>query len=1176
MSVNEFTITPPEKLGYKGSPDTQIHLTVTEQTQNFKVIAGKTINVPAGGTEGQLLVKASEDDFDMKWQTGSGGSVDSVNTKVGVVVLDPDDLDDTETTNKFHVNADWDADDGAAEILNKPTSFPATPAGNDTEVQYNDNGVLGSISGFIFDQEQIRLSLRNLEDTLSATSEYTLITDVETKYTDIGTCNTGYSSITKDAVVPFDSYLLNDGGNVVIGSLISGKDVKILCATTDHECHPSDIVATISDGGIDLRPDGIYSIDGVSIPTITEVNEIELQNIECHGTGLVNGGTMTPTGGVTFMVAPYIAYLSDGETTNVRLESVESITGLSTLYDGLNAICIDADNDIVILNAAPSLTEYVLIGVIYTALANTMIIEVMNTPVFCSNIPGRLANFATNAIRALIEDGCNLVEGVTPLTLKGSSGHINVNVETYELAETTSLIRMQKTADFGWVGDAINAVNPTVWNDITKNYGSELVTCTAGYWTKSLVYRSPGGTMYFVYGQVEYATEDLAKAAPMPSVPENVGNVNVYLAHIIAQKEDTSIGIRIYDIRPYLPRIFGYGATSSGVSLVHNSLIGLSSDDHTQYHTDARGDARYAPIAKGVTNGDSHDHNGGDGAQIDYTSLSNKPTLGTAAAENVGYFAAAAHAHEGTAIASTGETGAVKFLREDGDGTSSWQIPVTWDGDITDINLDGGTDIGAALADADLILVDDGGAGTNRKCAISRVKTYIGAATTSTKLDDFATPDDNTDLNANTTNHGLLVKATAPASGLLNVVGIGNTETAYTNKALFDNTNPVMNGTAAPGTAIIAARRDHIHATDTSREPTISKNTAFNQNFETSTSNIKMDGVVSVGALSTIPRADHIHATDTSREPTISPKNTAFNQNFETSTANIKMNGTVSVGALSTVPRADHVHASDTSKLDATRGNWKVFYSNGSGVVTELALGTLGYVLTSGGPSAAPTFAAAGAPTYGNWKLFHSNGSGVMTEVALGAAGTVLKCNGTSAAPTVARIGVRALPATMPDLGSAMQSLTASTLTLITGTRLALPTGCLFVGARISWELVIIKTAAGAATWTVNVRFGTNGTTADAAIATWTSGTNSAAIDQARLRITCQILTLGASATARCNAFYVNTLTSVTGLGRILGAPGSTATFNSDATNPYIHICMTSGASAVFTVMGEAEFVAMG
>ena len=53
----------------------------------------------------------------------------------------------------------------------------------------------------------------------------------------------------------------------------------------------------------------------------------------------------------------------------------------------------------------------------------------------------------------------------------------------------------------------------------------------------------------------------------------------------------------------------------------HGSLAGLGDDDHLQYHTDARGDVRYAPIAEGVTNGDSHDHTGGAGAQIDHGGL---------------------------------------------------------------------------------------------------------------------------------------------------------------------------------------------------------------------------------------------------------------------------------------------------------------------------------------------------------------------------------------------------------------------------------------------------------------------------------------------------------------------------------------------------------------------------
>ncbi len=43
---------------------------------------------------------------------------------------------------------------------------------------------------------------------------------------------------------------------------------------------------------------------------------------------------------------------------------------------------------------------------------------------------------------------------------------------------------------------------------------------------------------------------------------------------------------------------------------------------------------------------------------------------------------------------------------------------------ISAIDIDGGTDIGAALADADLFLVDDGGAGTNRKAAATRITDY--------------------------------------------------------------------------------------------------------------------------------------------------------------------------------------------------------------------------------------------------------------------------------------------------------------------------------------------------------------------------------------------------------------------------------------------------------------------
>lgn len=56
---------------------------------------------------------------------------------------------------------------------------------------------------------------------------------------------------------------------------------------------------------------------------------------------------------------------------------------------------------------------------------------------------------------------------------------------------------------------------------------------------------------------------------------------------------------------------------------------------------------------------------------------------------------------------------------------------------------------------------------------------------------------------------------------------------------------------------------------DVGAEPAFNKNTAFNQNFETSTSNIKMNGSVSVGSSNNVARADHVHPSDTSKQDTL-------------------------------------------------------------------------------------------------------------------------------------------------------------------------------------------------------------------------------------------------------------------------------------------------------------------
>jgi len=49
---------------------------------------------------------------------------------------------------------------------------------------------------------------------------------------------------------------------------------------------------------------------------------------------------------------------------------------------------------------------------------------------------------------------------------------------------------------------------------------------------------------------------------------------------------------------------------------------------------------------------------------------------------------------------------------------------------LTTLDIDGATDIGEAIVDADLFVIDNGAGGTNRKTTASRLKTYIGDSIT--------------------------------------------------------------------------------------------------------------------------------------------------------------------------------------------------------------------------------------------------------------------------------------------------------------------------------------------------------------------------------------------------------------------------------------------------------------
>ena len=123
---------------------------------------------------------------------------------------------------------------------------------------------------------------------------------------------------------------------------------------------------------------------------------------------------------------------------------------------------------------------------------------------------------------------------------------------------------------------------------------------------------------------------------------------------------------------------------------------------------------------------------------------------------------------------------------------------------LSSLEIDGGTDIGAAITDSDLIIIDDGANGTNRKAAVSRLKTYVQSATSLDDLTDAMVEDNSlyvgNDPSSTTSSaqYNVAVGATA-----LDAVTTGDNNTAVGYNALTANTTGIEN-TALASRALLS------------------------------------------------------------------------------------------------------------------------------------------------------------------------------------------------------------------------------------------------------------------------------------------------------------------------------------------------------------------------------------
>ena len=159
------------------------------------------------------------------------------------------------------------------------------------------------------------------------------------------------------------------------------------------------------------------------------------------------------------------------------------------------------------------------------------------------------------------------------------------------------------------------------------------------------------------------------------------------------------------------------------------------------------------------------------------------------------------------------------------------------------------------------------------------------------------------------TGSGSLVFATSPTL-VTPSIGVA-TGTSFNSITGLSSTTPIVDGTAAVGTATTTARADHVHPTDTSRAATSGTLAQF-----AATTSAQLAGVISdetgSGAL--------VFATSpTLVTPVLGvATGTSFNSITGLSSTTPSANGTAAVGTATTTARADHVHPTTGLGLTAS------------------------------------------------------------------------------------------------------------------------------------------------------------------------------------------------------------------------------------------------------------------
>jgi len=290
------------------------------------------------------------------------------------------------------------------------------------------------------------------------------------------------------------------------------------------------------------------------------------------GNSRVSSLISTHAGGTALDVGAGFGYINDQSGTAGTFKRIDFAGGsnIGLAGNGLNYVHINSSGSVIISLTKLSSSTNIYLGHVYVV-GGSVVGTPRNVPEWAGNYQGKVNEFMSDAMKTIVASGLSVSEQATLLKLSIAAGEMYTRLSAIDVASpVTTFVKMYNN-NGTWTVDSstANYVNTSQWN----NTASGLVTMTTGYWKKDLVLITPAKDVYYIFGQAEYATVDLAKAGAMPVISPELQLDSAYLSLIVSQKGDTTIASRLLNITPSLSRVFGYGTEGGGVVVDYNSLL---------------------------------------------------------------------------------------------------------------------------------------------------------------------------------------------------------------------------------------------------------------------------------------------------------------------------------------------------------------------------------------------------------------------------------------------------------------------------------------------------------------------------------------------------------------------------------------------------------------------------